>query len=164
MSLSVITSVPPTRRARPAPPMAKVNYSRNSSKPPKPLDWAQRCVSTNPAAWTSANTAQPSSYTPTPSGTATSNPPTPPKSSPSILSPDVPSPGFDWPRSASIPRPARTGVEETARLRGLTNRPGAETIGELHPARVGLWRSWERASMAWKRSSVRSRSGPPNTK
>ncbi len=27
---------------------------------------------------------------------------------------------------------------------------------------VGLWRSWERASMAWKRSSVRSRSGPPN--
>src|SRR5215469_17967584 len=28
--------------------------------------------------------------------------------------------------------------------------------------RVGLWRSWERASMAWKRSSVRSRSGPPN--
>ena len=30
----------------------------------------------------------------------------------------------------------------------------------LYP--VGLWRSWERASMAWKRSSVRSRSGPPN--
>src|ERR1700692_1233296 len=28
--------------------------------------------------------------------------------------------------------------------------------------RVGLWRSWERASMAWKRSSVRSRPGPPN--
>ena len=28
---------------------------------------------------------------------------------------------------------------------------------------VGLWRSWERASMAWKRSSVRSRSGPPIT-
>ena len=27
--------------------------------------------------------------------------------------------------------------------------------------RVGLWRSWERASMAWKRSPVRSRSGPP---
>ena len=26
---------------------------------------------------------------------------------------------------------------------------------------MGLWRSWERASMAWKRSSVRSRSGPP---
>src|SRR5271157_4977507 len=28
--------------------------------------------------------------------------------------------------------------------------------------RVGLWRSWERASMAWKRSSVRSRPGPPS--
>jgi hypothetical protein len=28
--------------------------------------------------------------------------------------------------------------------------------------KVGLWRSWERASMAWKRSSVRSRPGPPN--
>src|SRR5215467_6103635 len=28
-------------------------------------------------------------------------------------------------------------------------------------ALVGLWRSWERASMAWKRSSVRSRPGPP---
>src|SRR5262249_45675059 len=27
---------------------------------------------------------------------------------------------------------------------------------------MGLWRSWERASMAWKRSSVRSRPGPPN--
>src|SRR5438309_690551 len=26
---------------------------------------------------------------------------------------------------------------------------------------VGLWRSWERASMAWKRSSVRTRLGPP---
>ena len=26
---------------------------------------------------------------------------------------------------------------------------------------MGLWRSWERASMAWKRSSVRSRPGPP---
>src|SRR5205807_521034 len=28
---------------------------------------------------------------------------------------------------------------------------------------VGLWRSWERASMAWKRSSVRSRPGPPQS-
>ena len=28
---------------------------------------------------------------------------------------------------------------------------------------VGLWRSWERASMAWKRSSVRTRPGPPNS-
>ena len=26
---------------------------------------------------------------------------------------------------------------------------------------VGLWRSWERASMAWKRSRVRIPSGPP---
>ena len=30
-----------------------------------------------------------------------------------------------------------------------------------HPS-VGLWRSWERASMAWKRSRVRIPSGPPN--
>src|SRR3954462_7079045 len=29
------------------------------------------------------------------------------------------------------------------------------------PRTMGLWRSWERASMAWKRSSVRSRPGPP---
>ena len=29
--------------------------------------------------------------------------------------------------------------------------------------KVGLWRSWERASMAWKRSSVRSRPGPPKS-
>src|SRR5713101_4985816 len=29
------------------------------------------------------------------------------------------------------------------------------------PIAVGLWRSWERASMAWKRSSVRTRPGPP---
>ncbi len=28
--------------------------------------------------------------------------------------------------------------------------------------RMGLWRSWERASMAWKRSTVRTRPGPPN--
>src|SRR5579862_5199058 len=27
---------------------------------------------------------------------------------------------------------------------------------------VGLWRSWERASMAWKRSGVRTSPGPPN--
>ena len=32
----------------------------------------------------------------------------------------------------------------------------------VSPKTVGLWRSWERASMAWKRSSVRSRPGPPN--
>src|SRR5271165_6006392 len=29
------------------------------------------------------------------------------------------------------------------------------------PFHVGLWRSWERASMAWKRSRVRIPSGPP---
>ncbi len=27
---------------------------------------------------------------------------------------------------------------------------------------MGLWRSWERASMAWKRSRVRIPSGPPD--
>ena len=32
---------------------------------------------------------------------------------------------------------------------------------EVRPSRVGLWRSWERASMAWKRSRVRIPSGPP---
>ena len=37
----------------------------------------------------------------------------------------------------------------------------SELCGELS-TKVGLWRSWERASMAWKRSSVRSRPGPPN--
>src|SRR4029077_15949588 len=41
---------------------------------------------------------------------------------------------------------------------GLTILPRPEKMG--YP-RVGLWRSWERASMAWKRSSVRSRPGPP---
>jgi hypothetical protein len=40
--------------------------------------------------------------------------------------------------------------------------PGGENKRVL-PADVGLWRSWERASMAWKRSSVRSRPGPPNS-
>src|SRR5204862_6511966 len=54
----------------------------------------------------------------------------------------------------------------------LTKLPGCERIEvTLNRAcvpeqrrsyrRVGLWRSWERASMAWKRSSVRSRPGPP---
>src|SRR5580658_67551 len=44
-------------------------------------------------------------------------------------------------------------------LSRLTKSPRSTTI--VLPANVGLWRSWERASMAWKRSSVRSRSGPP---
>src|SRR6185437_1099503 len=37
------------------------------------------------------------------------------------------------------------------------------SVSENRPVypHVGLWRSWERASMAWKRSSVRSRPGPP---
>ena len=36
-----------------------------------------------------------------------------------------------------------------------------ENEESLSLRKVGLWRSWERASMAWKRSSVRSRPGPP---
>ena len=36
-------------------------------------------------------------------------------------------------------------------------------LTRVSPHRVGLWRSWERASMAWKRSSVRTRPGPPNS-
>src|SRR5271166_6560889 len=40
--------------------------------------------------------------------------------------------------------------------------PSIRTSGfSLSSSIVGLWRSWERASMAWKRSSVRSRPGPP---
>ena len=37
----------------------------------------------------------------------------------------------------------------------------ASVMMKLVPPQVGLWRSWERASMAWKRSTVRTRSGPP---
>src|SRR5271165_3724339 len=50
---------------------------------------------------------------------------------------------------------------------GLTTRPCCERMKETSQfqasslLKVGLWRSWERASMAWKRSSVRSRPGPP---
>src|SRR5215831_14831033 len=44
----------------------------------------------------------------------------------------------------------------------LTRLSACERIREgVFPLQVGLWRSWERASMAWKRSSVRSRPGPP---
>ena len=47
--------------------------------------------------------------------------------------------------------------------RCLTNPPHPKDNEEVVTLRpVGLWRSWERASMAWKRSSVRSRPGPPN--
>ena len=38
---------------------------------------------------------------------------------------------------------------------------GAVVPGRGFLPNVGLWRSWERASMAWKRSPVRSRPGPP---
>src|SRR5271157_2827014 len=50
---------------------------------------------------------------------------------------------------------------------GLTMLRGCERMKKTSQFRassllkVGLWRSWERASMAWKRSSVRSRPGPP---
>ena len=44
----------------------------------------------------------------------------------------------------------------------LTNPAGVETIRELHSYRTWACGAvWERASMAWKRSSVRSRPGPP---
>ncbi len=39
--------------------------------------------------------------------------------------------------------------------------PDSSGLWLFLPAIVGLWRSWERASMAWKRSPVRSRPGPP---
>src|SRR5436853_6944416 len=42
---------------------------------------------------------------------------------------------------------------------GENNR--GSTQAQKCPPKMGLWRSWERASMAWKRSSVRSRPGPP---
>ena len=53
-------------------------------------------------------------------------------------------------------------------LSALTISTGWARINEvirgrkLVSSQVGLWRSWERASMAWKRSSVRSRPGPPS--
>jgi TetR/AcrR family tetracycline transcriptional repressor len=44
----------------------------------------------------------------------------------------------------------------------LTNRAPAERIEKLHPRNTWACGAvWERASMAWKRSSVRSRPGPP---
>ena len=43
------------------------------------------------------------------------------------------------------------------------SRPSGDNRRVASLQQVGLWRSWERASMAWKRSSVRSRSGPPIT-
>src|ERR1700742_3123873 len=49
---------------------------------------------------------------------------------------------------------------KSPRARRLTDLACSSRIKDV-PSFVGLWRSWERASMAWKRSSVRSRSGPP---
>src|SRR5580698_5868228 len=63
----------------------------------------------------------------------------------------------------------RCRQQSLAFTRALTIRPRSARIlkavrnGQLVvcPKTVGLWRSWERASMAWKKSSVRSRPGPP---
>ncbi len=65
-------------------------------------------------------------------------------------------------RSGSIVRPSPIQNRNPGPLpvAGLTN-PAHSTKIRKSSQRVGLWRSWERASMAWKRSSVRSRSGPP---
>ena len=61
----------------------------------------------------------------------------------------------------SSSEPPRAGFQAGSR-QGLTNPAAAETIEKLHPR--SMWACgavWERASMAWKRSSVRSRPGPP---
>src|SRR5947199_1301697 len=56
---------------------------------------------------------------------------------------------------------------KTAHLERLQGHPMFDESSQsgdnrgVASSRVGLWRSWERASMAWKRSSVRSRPGPP---
>jgi hypothetical protein len=60
------------------------------------------------------------------------------------------------------------GINEFSAVRpprgpALTNRALPEKMKELLPR--SMWACgavWERASMAWKRSSVRSRPGPPN--
>jgi hypothetical protein len=88
----------------------------------------------------------------------------------------------------SRPQPALSGAEERGESNGAVRPSEAQRAqrGRTHPGRaltipslwarinmvpaiktfispyVGLWRSWERASMAWKRSSVRSRPGPPS--
>ena len=59
--------------------------------------------------------------------------------------------------------------QDDSKDRGVARKVGArfDYVGVRSENRsspsssVGLWRSWERASMAWKRSPVRSRSGPP---
>ena len=68
----------------------------------------------------------------------------------------------------------RTGLwkarkKSAQKYRALTISSGSARILEVVrngqlvvvSSQVGLWRSWERASMAWKRSPVRSRPGPP---
>jgi hypothetical protein len=47
-------------------------------------------------------------------------------------------------------------------VRGLTPAPWGATVFSLFPRSVGPWRSWERASMASRRSRVRIPSAPPN--
>src|SRR5271170_6460048 len=57
-------------------------------------------------------------------------------------------------------------ARETSLLRNWkANRESTEDMlfSKCTTCRVGLWRSWERASMAWKRSTVRTRPGPPNS-
>jgi hypothetical protein len=44
-------------------------------------------------------------------------------------------------------------------LQVLTGSYSGKVVGAT--LKLGLWRSWERASMAWKRSTVRTRPGPP---
>jgi|ERR1035437_2297432 hypothetical protein len=53
------------------------------------------------------------------------------------------------------------GQPDTLAGRFDESRPSRDNRRVASLQHVGLWRSWERASMAWKRSSVRSRSGPP---
>ena len=67
------------------------------------------------------------------------------------------------PRQAATLAPDFRCVEAGLSRGTLTICPARRRIEESRRERVGLWRSWERASMAWKRSSVRSRSGPPNS-
>src|ERR1035438_82771 len=57
---------------------------------------------------------------------------------------------------ASVDYPGDVGENDSA----LPSIPRLRAL--VSASIVGLWRSWERASMAWKRSSVRSRPGPPN--
>jgi hypothetical protein len=58
-------------------------------------------------------------------------------------------------------RPELSGETARKTLVGGT-QAGRRRLRCYNPIQsVGLWRSWERASMAWKRSRVRIPSGPP---